>query len=241
MTDVASISVAPNIDNASVDITLAALPSGATSVEVYKKTDTGYDSLVHTFTGAGSYNDDNGGSGYGIYSIVRYVAVSIGTPNAPPSRDVFAQVGTSTIYTMAAHLQAVKDLIDNDVEIVNFHTEVDQDLPPNPHRRSIYVVPGLEIPDIRYATGLMENQLPVFCYVCIQSPSRVTGKAMLKTICDRLKKIFDLNYRWDEKCYDSNVNSVDYNIKAEGSQPNFRIAQVSMTSFAKNVKYLPVP
>ncbi|NIN35100.1 MAG: hypothetical protein GTO60_08455 [Gammaproteobacteria bacterium] len=244
---VPTITAAPNADEESIDVTLAAMPAGASQVKLYKRTSTGFDSLVHTFTGTGTYQDDNGGSGYSIYRVVRYIAIAddgLDTFYSLPSLDVLEQVGTSLKFTRAAFIERIKDMLATEAAISTSrlygYKIVTEKRDPNPFRKSIYIVDGSpEFPEIQYATQRMENQLPIDILIMRKTAVSAPGKRANDLVVERVLQLLAINYRWNENCYDTLIEEVEPYDEREGATPHFPVARITLRGLSQYMRFQP--
>ena len=244
-----SFTAVANADDASINLVLAALPAGADEVNFYARSETGYDIPVGTLTGAGTVIDDNGGSGYPKYKVVHYVAIAEDTGTGDislPSFDRIGQTGTVNKFKMGAFLEALRDIFKNDPTLITtlgFHVRT-KDIPADladdktVRNREIVIVPDEENPDVRYATGRVENQLPVRIYVMAKKGSG--DKAYKKTDdgVERILELLAINYRWNESVYNTAILPVDRRDTIEGAQGNFAVATIPLISFGQYAKFI---
>jgi hypothetical protein len=234
----------PNADNVSVDITLASMPADSSSVLLYQRTDTGFDNLVHTFTGTGSWNDDNGGAGYGKYRVLHYIAVAVGSPAGPPSQQLQVQVGTDRRLTMGALINQTDTLIANDPTMLTLgYLPKKYFVDPKPVTSQIYILPGQERPDVRYANKLVESEMDVELQVTTTSG---VGRTAWATNEDAVNRMIDLLHlqelpteKWGCLAYRTVINSVDRNDDAEGDQPQNPLTTISFTVTTQYAKFIP--
>jgi len=244
--DAPAITAAPNADETSIDVSLAAMPAGATNVTLYKRTATGYDSVVGTWAAPGLLNDNNGGGGYVIYRVVHYVAVAddgAGT-YSPPSRDVYEQVGTSLKFTRAAFIERIKDMLQAEAAIPTSrlygYKIVTEKRDPNPFRKSIYIVDGSpEFPEIQYATQRMENQLPIDILIMRKTAVSAPGKRANDLVVERVLQLLAINYRWNENCYDTLIEEVEPYDEREGAMPHFPVARITLRGLSQYMRFQP--
>lgn len=240
------ITATPNADETSIDVALAALPVGATQVKLYKRTATGYDSLVGTWAAPGTIQDDNGGSGYVIYRVVRYLAIAddgAGTFSLP-SVDVLEQVGTSLKFTRAAFIERIKDMLQAEAAIVTsrlYHYLVKTEKrDPVPFRRSIYIVDSSpEFPEIQYATQRLENQLPIDVLVMTKGGKSDQVKKANDLVVERVLQLLAINYRWNEDCYETLIEEVETFDEREGALPHFPVARITLRGLSQYMRFQP--
>lgn len=239
-----SITAAPNADNASTDIVLGALPVGATQVLVYKRSATGFDALVHTFAGPGTYQDNNGGSGYARYTLLQYQAVADDGP-APtdwsyPSRIAEAQVGTTNKTTMAAMIEASKDLFNNDpvLQALGFVAR-DKFVDPKHLTHMIFVLPGEERPDNRYANKRVETELDLELQVMTTGGHGRTAWDQNDVAVERVLWLLHWNYQWSCRAYNTTITSVQRNAEGDGDQPENPVTRILYTVFHQYAKFAP--
>lgn len=241
MVSIPTITGLANVDDQSIDVTLAALPAGATEVLLYRRTYTGDFALVHTFSGAGSWNDDNAGGGFSRYTVNRYLAQGhdgAGDRSAP-SKELFVMVGTRYKFTMGALVQAIKDMVDNDPDLLALGYQARETFVDPAHvQRMVYILPGVEVPQVRYATGLQETQLPVTLLVLNKSGHGRTAWNTNHQAVERLLKLLDLNYKWGCNAYDTEVNSVDHYAEGDGSQPQLPVVRIDILARSQYAKYI---
>lgn len=236
--------VTPKSDNVSIDLILAALPSGADQVNFYKRTATGYDSLIGTLTGPGALND-NGGSGYSKYKVVHYIAIgedTVGSEFSLPSFDMIGQVGVLNKFTMSAFLAAIRDILTNDSFIITKKYNVDSknipaDIVARARKREIVVLPDEELPDNRYATSRVENQLPVRIMIMTKHGSSTCWDKN-DEIVERVLELLAINYRWEEKVYNTAIGTVNRRDTVEGAQGQYAVASIPLISFGQYAKFL---
>jgi len=234
-----SFTTAPNADNASIDITLGALPPSATQVHIYKRTATGYDSLVHTFTAPGSYND----AGYSKYQVVWYQAVADNGP-APtdwsyPSREIQEQVGTGRRLTMGALILLAKDLFNNDPDLQALgYIPREYFIDPKHVTSMIYILPGEERPDLRYANKMVESEMDVQLEIVTTGGVGRTAWARNEDAVNRVIDLLHLNYQWGCRAYNTTINWVRRNDEAEGDQPQNPVTTISFTAITQYAKFI---
>lgn len=243
---VPTITAVPNADEKSIDVTLVALPSGATQVKLYKRTDTAYDSLVHTFTGAATFQDDNGGNDYVIYRVVRYQAVAddgAGTFSFG-SLDILEQVGISLKFTRAAFIERIRVMLATEAAITTSrlyrYVVKAEKRDPNPFRRSIYINDGSpEFPSIQYATHRLENQLPIDILVMTEGPVSSKVKKANGLVVERVMQLLDINYRWNENTYDTLIEEVEPFDEREGATEHFPVARITLRGLSQYMRFQP--
>lgn len=240
------ISAVPNVDEHSLDVTLAAMPAGSTQVDLYKRTSTGYDSLVNSFLVAGTFNDDNGGSGYSIYRVVRYVAVATDGAGtfSPPSLDVLEQVGIHLKFTRAAFVERIRDMLETEAALpasrLYGYKVKSEKRDPNPFRKSIYIVDGSpEFPEIQYATQRMENQLPIDILIMRKTAVSAPGKRANDLVVERVLQLLAINYRWNESCYETLIEEVEPYDEREGATPHFPVARITLRGLSQYMRFQP--
>lgn len=248
MIDAPTMSVVANADNTSIDITLDTKPSGSDKVMIYKRIivtygnrNPAYNTLVHTFTATGSFNDDNGGNDYDKYTVIRYIAVAQDDPLTDfsyPSREHVVQVGTLLKYDMLAHVNAIRDILDNASELSDYKTQV-LFVDTTPSDEMIYILPDLENPDLHYAAERVEVQLFVNILVINKHGQARKGWIANHDAVQKVLRLLDLNYEFSGKTWDSNVTGVFYNSLPDGWQPEFTVTKITLLSKAQYAKYIP--
>ena len=243
-----SFTTVPNADNTSVDITLGAMPPSATRVLLYTRTVTGYDNLVHTFTGAGSFNDDNSGSGYGKFRVLWYQATADDGPSPTDwsysSREVMEQVGTNRRLLMGALINQVKDLIDNDAALLALgYKPREYFVDPQQLTSLIYIIPGEERPDLRYANKLVESEMDVELQVTTTCGVGRTGWERNEDAVNRMIDILHLQQKedagWGCKGYKTMITSVQRNSEEDGDQPQNPVTRILFTVTTQYAKFIP--
>lgn len=234
------ITGAANGDDQSVDITLAAMPAGATAVDLYGLTATGYDQLLSTWAAPGTYNDDNAGAGFPKWTMRKYVAVANdGAVYSPPSRDLLLQVGIALKYSMDAHITNVAYILANDPTLQGFDVDVRKYyVDPSPVQDTIYVLPEVEQPDQPYANQRLETTLPIKILVTTVSGDGRTAWAHNHALVEQILYLLRVHYKWGCNAYDSNVDTVDYNAEQEGWQPENPVAAIYMSAHSQYARFI---
>lgn len=237
---------APDADEKSINIILAALPAGAVNVRLYKRTATGYDSLVHTFTGAATFKDDNSGNDYAIYRVVRYQAVAddgAGTDSFA-SVDILEQVGISLKFTRAAFVERIREMLAAEAAITNSklyrYVVKTEKRDPIPFRRSIYITDGSPaFPEIQYATQRLENQLPIDILVMTKGAVSSKVKKRNDLVVERVLKLLAINYRWNENTYETLIEEVEPFDEREGATVHFPVARITIRGLSQYMRFQP--
>jgi len=248
MVGIPSITVTPNADNASNDIVLAAMPSGATKVRVlrrliynYGKVNQDFDTVVTEFVASGSFNDDNSGAGYDRYTVVRYIAVGIDdvTPDwSNPSKEYIVQVGTLLKYDMLAHVYSIRDILEASSDLDDYRVNV-LFVDPVATDRAIYVIPDAQVPDIHYAAERVQVDLSVNIFVMTKHGDGQQAQIINHGDVETVLRLMDLNYRFNERTWNSDVVGVFYNQQVEGWQPEFAVTRIALLSQAQYAKFIP--
>ncbi len=237
------ITAAPNADDVSIDITLASMPGGATRVLVFTLSSTGYDNLVLTFTGAGTLNDNNGGSGYGKHTFLRYIAVADNgvspTDYSYPSAPVAIQVGTSIKFTMEAAMEAIRTILDGDTWLTTNKWVARKYFVDPAHRsRTLFILPGQERPDQPYANGRQEAEHDIIILVANKEGIARSGWETNTAGVERVLELLGLNYEWGCGAYDTSVTEVTRNAEVEGWQPEYPVTRITFTILTQYAKFI---